>query len=405
MRKTEIHKRNNGLKAAIISGLSGLMLALYGLYAPHAHAISVSPDMLESGMDILSLSADCAGENLSDNRLVCQDTLAEISRSHVAGKIADGVINTGMNQLGKLAGKLGMKTFSLATKGALRALGPTGKLMTSWEFGRMVGTQMSEQWVAPRIKQYLQKKAREEGKKIRQQTDLLKADKAVASEYRKLLMERGVDTANAYLDKQFEVASQPAGLKYDVQKELARGERMRKLAKEMDEDAARRRNMEREAQAEVSEIGGSESASITSDTGTGEFNHNRTPIEDEPVFSDEDLERKCPSIPAERSNQAQEPCSHLLEKHMNWVNALPKPFDSCTKEIHGIIVWTGQTRLADICYQRDMVKDGLVRQCGNYQTRLTRQYVSELKVWYKSLPQCTGDADNHPHYQNIKYLF
>ena len=221
-------------------------------------------------MDILSLSADCAGENLSDNRLVCQDTLAEISRSHVAGKIADGVINTGMNQLGKLAGKLGMKTFSLATKGALRALGPTGKLMTSWEFGRMVGTQMSEQWVAPRIKQYLQKKAREEGKKIRQQTDLLKADKAVASEYRKLLMERGVDTANAYLDKQFEVASQPAGLKYDVQKELARGERMRKLAKEMDEDAARRRNMEREALTKQSTENGGNAESASRTMGSGQ---------------------------------------------------------------------------------------------------------------------------------------
>ena len=270
-------------------------------------------------MNVLPLFGDCAGENVSNHRLVCQGTLAEIAKSHIAGKIEGKVTDIGMNQLGKITGKLGMKSFSLATKGAMRALGPTGKVIASWKFGRRVGTELSDHLITPSIEQYLQEKGREESNKIRQHTELLKGNKAVAGEYRKLLMARGPDEANAYLDKQFRAAGEPAEAAYDVQKELDRIERMKKLAESMDEDAARQRNIEREAQremlsgdgespteegqeesesllsmadgdvsdtefdaaAEVSEIGDTEATPMTSDTGTGEYDDRRSSVEDE----------------------------------------------------------------------------------------------------------------------------
>ena len=262
MRKMSFRRQNYGLRRVIMPVLAGVMLALWGLAVSPVQAISISPDTLETGMGVLSLSADCAGENLSGNRLVCQDTLTDIAEGHVAGKVADGVVNTGLKQLGKFSGKLGMKTVSHATKGALRALGPSGKVMTSWEFGRMVGTHVSEQWAAPRVEQYLQDKAREERKKIRQQTELLKADKAVADEYRNLLRERGVDEANAYLAKQSSAARDSAESAYDVQKELDRMKELQELAESLDEDEARRRNMEREAQSRELSGGGEHATGV-----------------------------------------------------------------------------------------------------------------------------------------------
>ena len=319
MLKRNTREESPVINSAVLYRYAGVLLVWLGLSATPVFAISISPDALENSMNVLSLSADCAGENVSDHRLVCQGTLAEIAKSHIAGKIEGKVTDIGMNQLGKITGKLGMKSFSLATKGAMRALGPTGKVIASWKFGRRVGTELSDHLITPSIEQYLQKKGREESNKIRQHTELLKGNKAVAGEYRKLLMARGPDEANAYLDKQFRVAGEPAEAAYDVQKELDRMERMKKLAESMDEDAARQRNTEREAQremlsgdgespaeggqeesesllsmadddvsdtefdaaAEVSEIGDTEATPMTSDTGTGEYDDRRSSIEDE----------------------------------------------------------------------------------------------------------------------------
>ena len=249
----DIIKQDSRMTALILRRLPGFMLAWLLLPAYSVHAISVSPDTLKSGMKAASLSVDCANENLSEHRLVCQDTLVDISQSYVAGKVASGVVNTGLDQMGKITGKAGLTTFSKATRGAMRALGPTGKVMTSWKFGRMVGTQLSDHVVAPRVDEYLQEKARKESDHIRQQTALLQADQAVASEHRRILMERGVDEANAYLDRQISAAKEPAEPVYDVQKEMERVERLRKLAEEMDEDEAIRLSMEREAQSEDTE--------------------------------------------------------------------------------------------------------------------------------------------------------
>ena len=308
MLKRDTREESPVINSAVLYRYAGVLLVWLGLSATPVFAISISPDALENSMNVLSLSADCAGENVSDHRLVCQGTLAEIAKSHIAGKIEGKVTDIGMNQLGKITGKLGMKSFSLATKGAMRALGPTGKVIASWKFGRRIGTELSDHLITPSIEQYLQEKGREESNKIRQHTELLKGNKAVAGEYRKLLMARGPDEANAYLDKQFRAAGEPAEAAYDVQKELDRMERMKKLAESMDEDAARQRNTEREAQREmlsgdgespteggqeesesllsmadgdvsdtgfdaaeeVSEIGDAEATPMTSDTGTGE---------------------------------------------------------------------------------------------------------------------------------------
>ena len=319
MLKRNTREESPVINSAVLYRYTGVLLVWLGLSANPVFAISISPDALENSMNVLSLSADCAGENVSDHRLVCQGTLAEIAKSHIAGKIEGKVTDIGMNQLGKITGKLGMKSFSLATKGAMRALGPTGKVIASWKFGRRVGTELSDHLITPSIEQYLQEKGREESNKIRQHTELLKGNKAVAGEYRKLLMARGPDEANAYLDKQFRVAGEPAEATYDVQKELDRMERMKKLAESMDEDAARQRNTEREAQREmlsgdgesptegeqeesesllsmadddvsdtefdaaeeVSDIGDAESTPVASDTGTGENDDRRSSIEDE----------------------------------------------------------------------------------------------------------------------------
>ena len=319
MLKRNTREESPVINSAVLYRYAGVLLVWLGLSATPVFAISISPDALENSMNVLSLSADCAGENVSDHRLVCQGTLAEIAKSHIAGKIEGKVTDIGMNQLGKITGKLGMKSFSLATKGAMRALGPTGKVIASWKFGRRIGTELSDHLITPSIEQYLQEKGREESNKIRQHTELLKGNKAVAGEYRKLLMARGPDEANAYLDKQFRVAGEPAEAAYDVQKELDRMERMKKLAESMDEDAARQRNTETEAQremlsgdgkspaeegqeesesllsmadgdvsdtgfdaaAEVSDIGDAEATPVASDPDTGEVDDRRSTIEDD----------------------------------------------------------------------------------------------------------------------------
>ena len=329
MLKRNTREESSVRNAAVLYRYAGVLLVWLGLSSNPVFAISMSPDALENSMNVLSLSGDCAGENISDHRLVCQDTLADIAKSHAADKIAGKMTNIGMNQLGKITGKFGMKSVSLATKGAMRALGQTGKVITSWEFGRRIETELSDQLITPSIEQYHQKKGREENEKIRQHTELLKGNKTVAVEYRKLLMERGWDEANAYLDKQFRVAGEPDESTYDVQNELDRMKEIQQQAESMDEDAARQRNIEREAQnellsgdgespaegepgesenllsmadgdvsdtgfdaaEEVSEIDDTEATLMAPDTGTEEFDDRRSSTEDELVdIANEQLE-------------------------------------------------------------------------------------------------------------------
>ena len=328
MLKRNTREENSVAGSSVLYRYAGVLLVWLGLFASPVFAISMSPDALENSMNVLSLSADCAGENVSDHRLVCKDTLADITKSHIAGKITDKVTDTGMRQFGKVTGKLGMKSVSRAAKGAMRALGPTGKVIGSWNFGRSVGTELSDHLINPAIEQYLQKKGREESEKIRQHTELLKGNKAVASEYRELLMERGADEADAYLDKQFKAAGEPAESTYDVQDELEKRKEIKQQAESMDEDAARQRRIEREAEREMdgespAEEGQEESENllskedgddsdtgfgtaeepgengdteeetpVTPDTGTGEFDDRRSPIKDELAsFGSRQIER------------------------------------------------------------------------------------------------------------------
>ena len=324
-------------------------------------------------MNITSLSTECAKENMSDNRLICQDTLEEIAKSDIAGKTSDRLINTGTNNLGKLSRKLGFTRFSRAAKSALKALGPTGKVIDSWNFGRMVGTQFSKLWIEPRLEQYLRDKSREEAKKIRQQTELLKADKAVAREFRKLLKDRGVDAANAYLDNQFEVANQDAGLIYDVKKEIDRGKKIR-LAKE---EKVRRRNIERESPtgmpsgstgAEPTGPGSVQTPARGRGSGAGpDF-----PDSDEGVAGtgsnqlspgDPDEIAFCQRVMVEAQDQVQATCSYLERKLETWTNSLPQPHEHqpCLSVAYLAKVRAGVARSNEVC--ADLLEDPDLKRC------------------------------------------
>lgn len=236
MLKTDTGRRENDLRAAL-TGLCGAVLLLcWGLWPVPARAVSISPDTLGNAMSLLSTSADCAGENLSRNRVVCRETLAGASRGQVAREVAEEVTGAGLRQMGRVSGRLGMRTLGAAATGAARAVGPAGKLAASWEFGHKLGDAVYEQAVAPRIEAHLQEKARAEQQKIREQGNLLRSDRALAQEYREILLERGPEDADAYLERRSRAARSPSTGPLDrLDENLERTERARRAAQAMEE--------------------------------------------------------------------------------------------------------------------------------------------------------------------------
>ena len=230
-------ERANDLIAAMTRAAAGVLLVFWGLQAVPVRAISVTPEGVETVVDVMTGAADCTGENLSANRVVCRDTLVDTSLDYVAGEIEDGVVNTGLKQIGKVFGRLGMGTLSAAARAAPRALGVVGKLTASWEFGTAVGTPVSDRVVSPRMEARYQEQERREREKIKEQTDLLQSDRYVAREYRRIQLERGVKDANAYLDEQTRVAREQAADTTDsYYEEMERMERARQQAEAMEEN-------------------------------------------------------------------------------------------------------------------------------------------------------------------------
>ena len=236
MLKRQTSARKSSFRAAI-PGLSCTFLVLFwGLSATPVRAVSVSPDTVGAAMTVLSNSADCAGENLSRNRVVCSETLAGVSQGQVAQQVGESVTGAGLRQMGRISGRLGMRTLGAAATGAARALGPAGKLKTSWEFGQKLGDAVYEQVVSPQIEAHLQEKARAEQQKIREQANLLRSDRALAREYQEILMERGPEDADAYLDRRRRGSS--TGPMSRLHENLDRTERARRAAEAMEERPA-----------------------------------------------------------------------------------------------------------------------------------------------------------------------
>ena len=230
-------RQGNGLKAAMTRAVTGMLLLFWGFQMVPVWAVSINADTLGAGMNTLSRSADCTGENLSANRVVCRDTLTDIAQDYVAREIADGVVNTGLKLIGKVSGRLGMDSLSAAARTAPRALGVVGKLTTSWEFGTRLGSGISEHVVSPRIERRHQEQERREREKIKEQTDLLRSDRFVAGEYREILRERGAKEANAYLDEQTRIAREYAADSTDsYYEEMERMERARQQAEAMEDN-------------------------------------------------------------------------------------------------------------------------------------------------------------------------
>ena len=333
MLKTDTGRRENDLRAAL-TGLCGAVLLLcWGLWPVPARAVSISPDTLGNAMSLLSTSADCAGENLSRNRVVCRETLAGASRGQVAREVAEEVTGAGLRQMGRVSGRLGMRTLGAAATGAARAVGPAGKLAASWEFGHKLGDAVYEQAVAPRIEAHLQEKARAEQQKIREQGNLLRSDRALAQEYREILLERGPEDADAYLERRSRAARSPSTGPLDrLDENLERTERARRAAQAMEEDTGSYRRGSR--------------PSPGTDAGGGET---------------------CTTTRLERMTQQ---CSHVDRKFKNWLDSLvysdPVSCGAMERRLQEHI------RAYDSCFRRIAARDPSFQDCD---------WASDMEEW------------------------
>ena len=187
----------------------------------HMHQPSETVGKYQGAVGHISTAVKCATEIASSQNL-CMDTIAEKGREKIEDKVGSNIGSMSkkiLSKIGKVAGKMKgkkkmvLKTVIRAGKQAGRLAGPIGQVVAAWQTGSEIGAILSENIVQPAMEKYYRKKEKIRAEKDKQGMALLRSDKSIALEYRRLLGEKGADKANAFLDRKVE--GQVDGSQYD----------------------------------------------------------------------------------------------------------------------------------------------------------------------------------------------